>query len=253
MIKPFTRSRFNRATIIATLALLASPTAAFAARNPITDSPSVQVTGVGKAMATADMARASLSVESTAPTATAATAANAGAAQRVTDALTSAGVAAKDVQTAGLSLYPQTSQSPDPNTITGYQAVLGLNVVLRDLTRAGAVLDAAVAAGANAVRINRVSFELSDNNPLLAAARKAAVADARKKADHYAVLTDLALGTVLRITEQSSSGPVLPPGLPVAAGSPTSATTPIQPGDIEVVVTVEVVWALRSTVPTRAS
>jgi uncharacterized protein len=237
------RSRSIRTVIIVMFVLLALPSTALAAQSPIADLPHVQVSGAGNASATADTARSNLSVASTAPTAAAATSENAATTQRVIDALTSVGVAADDLQTGNIALYPQIGQNP--NTITGYQAVVGLEVVLRDLTKAGATLDAAVAAGGNALRIDRVTFELSDNSTLLTKARAAAVADAKLKAAQYAALTGSTLGRVLSITEQSSSAP--PSGLPVTTGAPAPVpATPIRPGDVHVTVTVEIVWALET-------
>lgn len=243
MVKNVFRSRLVRATVIAAAAMLASPAFAFAAPAAGDDCPTVQVSGNGKASATADIAKVNLTVETKAPDAEAAMADNAAATRRVTNALITAGVGAKDIQTAGLSLYPDYDYTTTPHTITGYRAAQQLDVVLRDLIEAGAALDAAVEAGQNATRINWISFEVSDNKALLAKAREAAVADARAKAEQYAKLTGNTLGQVRSITEQSATPPTLPPVAMPIAGAP-SESTPIRPSEVGVYVTVDIVWEL---------
>ena len=53
----------------------------------------------------------------------------------------------KDIQTSGISVWPMYDQSP--NKITGYTASNTVNVTVNDISRAGEILDTAVAAGAN--------------------------------------------------------------------------------------------------------
>ncbi len=71
-------------------------------------------------------------------------------------------------------------------TITGYTASNQLSVTLRDLDRAGEVLDAAAALVGNEIRFNGISFFVDDTTAVESDARTDAIEDARRSADDYA-------------------------------------------------------------------
>src|SRR6202012_1500754 len=103
---------------------------------------------------------------------------------RVTAALRAGGVAAADIQTSGLSVwpdYPAGSQIP-----SGYGVNESLTATLNSLAAAGAQIDAAVHAGGNATTVSGISLNLTDTSSLLAQARARALADATAKAAQYA-------------------------------------------------------------------
>src|SRR4051812_34515084 len=104
----------------------------------------VVATGTGTATAVPDRGSFTFTVATPAKTAVAATQANAAGMRAVVAALKAAGIAAADLQTTQLSLDQQ--QSPDGQTVAGYTATSSVTAQLRDLARAGAVVDAAVAA-----------------------------------------------------------------------------------------------------------
>ena len=98
----------------------------------------------------------------------------------VTAALRADGVAAADIQTSGLSIwpnYPANSQTPN-----GYSVSESLTATLNSLAAAGAQIDAAVHAGGDATTVSGISLNLTDTSALLAQARARAVADATAKA-----------------------------------------------------------------------
>ena len=92
-------------------------------------------------------------------------------------AIRAAGIAERDVQTAGININPQyryaENQAP---AITGYQASNTVNVKVRDIAKLGKVLDALVANGAN--QINGPSFEIDEPEAVYDEARRAWVAEA---------------------------------------------------------------------------
>ncbi len=110
----------------------------------------VTVSGTGTVTAVPDTAVVSFGVVTQAQTATQALAANSAVAARVISALKTAGVATKDLQTEAVSLSPRYSDRGDE--ILGYTATNTVSATVRELGRAGAVIDAAVAAGANTVQ-----------------------------------------------------------------------------------------------------
>jgi uncharacterized protein len=155
------------------------------------------------------------------------------------------GVAAKDMQTSGLSIQPSYSYSATGQpTVKGYQVTEGLSALLRDLGSAGATINAAVAAGGNAVRVDGVGFDLSDTSSLMAAARSSAFSAAKAKADQYARAAGRSLGQAVSISEVVANPTPVYGGYATASGSvPAASPVPVQPGTQDVSVTVTVVFA----------
>ena len=108
-----------------------------------------------------DIVTLSLGATSEAPTAQAASAESARRVNAVVQALRSGGVAPRDIQTQWVQLVPKYSDSSNaPRQIIAHQATTTLTVTVRAMDRAGAMLDLAVAAGANVVQ--GVRFGLAD-------------------------------------------------------------------------------------------
>jgi uncharacterized protein YggE len=196
----------------------------------------ITVTGNGSTTATPDRASFAFGTLSQAKTAQAALAASSDAVARVVSALEKAGVARADIQTADVSLTPRTNDQGD--TILGYTASNTVSALVRNLGDAGAVVDAAVAAGAN--QVSGPSLLVSDQAAAYGKALEQAVADARAKADVLATAAGRTLGPVTAISE-GSSGPV---PLATADGAAKSAGVPIEPGTQSVDATVTVTYAL---------
>jgi uncharacterized protein YggE len=194
----------------------------------------ITVSGAGSVRAAPDQAELSLGVTTQADTATRALQANAALARRVIAAVKGEGVAAEDIQTASVYLSPRTGE--DGSTILGYAATDTVSVTVRDLGKAGAVIDAGVEAGAN--EVSGPSLTRSDQDELYRRALRAAMADAKAKAQELARAGGIALGPVRSVVEGSSPTPPVPfTGVADAAVE----STPVEPGTetIEAVVTVE--------------
>lgn len=205
----------------------------------------ISVSGRGEVVGTPDTLTVTIGISVAKPTVSEAVDV---AAQRATDliaALQGLGVAEEDIQTSNYSIYPEydyrENQTPQ---ITGYRVDNTLNVKIRDLDRAGEVLDAATAAAGDEVRVNGVSFVLEDNDALLVAARAAAWEDAKAKAEQLAELAGVTLGAPLTIAESVGSVPV--PYFARAEEAAGDAATPIQPGQETVSVDLTVTFAIGS-------
>lgn len=202
-----------------------------------TDEPdrnTITANGAGVVTTVPDRAAFSFGVQSEGRTAAAALAANDADMRRVVAALRGAGVAAADIQTQNVSLSPRTSE--DGGEILGYTAVNSVSAQIRNLDRAGAVIDAAVGAGAN--QVSGPSLFRGDQTQLYRQALRAAVADARASAQTLAEAADLTLGRVVAVTE-TGGGPV-----PLAAaGRDAAASVAIEPGTQDVHATVSVTFA----------
>jgi uncharacterized protein len=194
----------------------------------------ITVSGNGMVTTVPDRASFGFTVETRAATAAAALAQNATQTRAVIAAVKGAGVADDDVQTAQVSLMPQTSN--DGTSITGYVAANTITAKIRDLARAGRVIDAAVGAGATSV--SGPSLFKGDTDALYREALKNAVADARTKATALAAAANQTLGHVQSIVEGGATP------LPVAIGkaTPDAGSTPIEPGTTEITATVTVTF-----------
>jgi len=205
--------------------------------------PSVSVEGTATVQGTPDELTVSLGAHTSAPTAEAALAANAAKAQALVRVLTAAGVAKSNIQTTNLSVQPNYGSKGE---ITGYEVDDDLTVTLLGpsaLNAAGSVIDAAGKAAGNALRIDGISFSLSNASALMAQARQAAVRDAKSQAAAMAAGAGEALGPICSLQDQSQASPP-PTVLPFALPVPRASTTPVEPGSLQVTATVMAVFAL---------
>jgi uncharacterized protein YggE len=221
----------------------AAGNAALTAAAPAAGSARITVTGTGNVSGVPNQLSLSMGVQTSAGSvATALRQANA-AARSVAAVLRRSGVAAPDIQTSSLSIYPNYSNSS--GVPSGYQVSEQLTVTLRRLSTAGSQISAAARAGGNATTIDGVSLNLSDTSTLLASARAKAVADAKAKAAAYARALGRPLGPVISMSEAAPAQPFQP--LPYAAtpsASRAGSAVPVHPGTQQLSVTVTVVFAL---------
>jgi uncharacterized protein len=153
--------------------------------------------------------------------------------RRVLAALDAAGIAKGDVQTQDVSV---SRSYPDD----GYSADNSVLVTIRDLARAGSILDAASNAGAN--NVYGPTLSRSNQDELQAKALREAVDNARAKARALAEAAGVHLGTVTAITE-SGAEPMPYYDVALAKRTPT-AEAPIEPGKHEIQATVRVTFAI---------
>lgn len=205
----------------------------------------IVVSGQGTASAKPNIALASVGVETTAPNLADATSQNTTKMSAVLEKLKSLGVADKDIQTVDYSVIPiqnQTrSDSNTPPAITGYRVSNQVRVTVRKIDDLGKILDQAITAGAN--RVYGVSFSVDDPSTFQQQARAAAIKDAQAKATQLAQNAGLQLGPVLSITE-ASTGPR--PLLSAAdAFSAAAAAVPVQTGELQIMVNVQMRFAIK--------
>jgi uncharacterized protein YggE len=197
----------------------------------------ITVVGEGTAAASPDLARVSIGVVTFAPTATEATKENNDKMTGIINTLKDLGIADKDIQTTNYSISPEfSSQKGETNQITGYRVSDTVQVTVRNLDKIGTVLDQVTQAGAN--NISGISFGIENPATLQAEARAQAFADAQARAEDLAKLGGIQLGEILSISESTGGGPV-----PVA--NALSSTAPIQPGQTEVHIQIQVIYAIQ--------
>jgi uncharacterized protein len=208
------------------------------------------VQGTGQSTGTPDLLTVVVQVTAAGPSATAAMANDNTLATAVVAAFTSGGVATKDIQTSDLTLAPQYIYPRGVPTITGYAVANSITATLHDIAASGAVIDAVVASGGNAVQIQSVGFSASDPSLVAARARARAATQAVSRARALARAAGQTLGPVCSLTDRPEglADDNSPDDLKFSAAG-TAATAPIESGSQIQSAQVTLVYALGQ--PTR--
>ena len=182
----------------------------------------IAVTGSATVQAEPDMVTLSLGVEETKSDVAAAQALVNEKLSAVIEALKNAGIDEKDIQTGYYSIYNNYDYD-DPESIQ-YVASCSLNVIVRDLSKAGEMIDVAVAAGAN--QVGGVTFGVADLTALQDKALEMAVADGIRRAGVMAKAAGVTLPALPESVEENSSyydgGSARAYTMDAAAGASTS-------------------------------
>jgi len=233
--------RTSPLAVLATMLLAASAAAqAPAAREPAPET--VSVSGTGRVELTPDRAVFTVGVQTVGTTEAGALQENNARTSAIVAALKRLGAEDRQIRTSHVSVYPQQEvQGSRPPRVTGYQVSNAITVTRDDPAAVGALLQAAVDAGANTV--SGVSFAVSDPARGRDAGLQAAFADARTKAEVLARAAGRGLGRAISITE----GGAFRPPVPMMAGMAQARTAevPVESGTEELTFTVSVVFELR--------
>jgi uncharacterized protein len=232
-------------------ALLALPLAAAApafAQEARPREPVISVTGDGESSVAPDMAIVNLAVVKQAKTAREALDENNKAMNDVLAALKSGGIAERDLQTSGFSIQPQYNypqpvdgQQQQPQLI-GYQTINSVTVRLRDLAKLGAVIDQSVSLGIN--QGGEIQFTNDKPDAAIEEARKAAVADAVKRAKTLSEAAGVKLGRILEINENVPRAMPQPVYRATMMKEASDAAVPVQGGENNYNVSVTVTFAI---------
>jgi len=197
-------------------------------------SRSITVTGMGAVSAVPNQSSFTFGVASRGATAAEALATDSAQMQKLIAALRGAGIASDSLQTSSVSLSPRMSDSGD--TVVGYDASNSVTVTIKGIDKAGTIVDAAVAAGAN--QVDGPNLTVSDQSALYAKALSAAVSDARSKAQALASASGLRVGAVTSVEEQTET----PSPVRYDAVKLASPSTPVEAGSQQITATVTVVF-----------
>ena len=190
--------------------------------------PTVTATGYGEAQVTPDRATLSIGVQTKAATAAQASADNAQKQEAVIDALKSLGITDRQISTVEYSVYPEsapTNSTERAPRIIGYTVSNTVRLDVQKINQLGAIIDAALGHGANA--INSLDFSSSNEDDARRAALAIAVQRARGDAEAMARGAGGRLGDLVDLTSQTGARPMqFGARMSLAAG----AATPISPG-----------------------
>jgi uncharacterized protein YggE len=241
------KSRFALIASVLLLALVLSACGPAAAGAPAAAQPpqrTMNVSGTGQVTIKPDIAYINIGVHTEMPSASDAVAQNNTNSQAVIAALKAAGVAADDLQTTNFNIYPNNVAGPDGKTIsTTYIVDNTVYVKVRDLTKLGAVLDAAVKAGAN--NVNSIQFDLVDKTKALSDARAAAVKAARAEADELAAAAGVTLGAIQTINYNENSPSPIFYGKGGGSLAVADTSVPVSAGTMQISVNVSMTYEIK--------
>jgi uncharacterized protein YggE len=210
----------------------------------IPTTPALVTSGQGEARVAPDRASLLVNVQTRALTAASAASDNAQKTRAVLDALAKLGLPREQLGTEGYTVYPELRYDKDGGSprVTGYVVTNTVKAETHRVEQAGAMIDAALGAGAN--MINSLSFYASSIDVPRREAIALAVASARADAEAMARAAGGSLGTLL---EMSTQGPTIPPrpmfDMAMMRGKVAQAEpTPVNPGLQTVTVFVTARW-----------
>jgi uncharacterized protein YggE len=153
------------------------------------------------------------------------------------------GIPSDKIKTTGYNIYPVYDDSA---SILGpkvklYQVTNTLHITLTDITRAGEIIDLAVANGVN--QVNSISFTLSESQQktLRSDALRDAMSRSRSDADTVAAAGGLTIAGIKEITVSGGYYPVTVTDYRYTAGA-AKVSTPLVPGDVTVSASVSVTY-----------
>lgn len=224
----------------------------FSAQNSFADDKKTSVislSGTGSVSIAPDMAVISFGVVKEAKTARAALDENNKAMASILKAMEDKGIEKKDLQTSGFNIQPKyfypkrksNGEQPAPE-ITGYIVSNNLTIRIREIEKAGEILDLSVTLGINSG--GNIQFTNSDTTAVLKQARIKAVKDALEKAQTLVQAAGVELGDILNISENSSRP--RPVGIAQARSLSVQedASVPIASGENSYQVTVQMSWEI---------
>lgn len=202
----------------------------------------IVVSGTGRVALDPDVAELRLGVAVSRPSVEAARSAAAEEMSAILAAVMGAGVAQRDVRTTLLSVQPRYDyRDGKAPTLVGYDLTNVVEVTARDLADLGSIIDGALSAGATS--LDGLSFRVDDPHEAERAARTAAVAEARARAE---VLAEAAGVTIAGVADIVEGGP--PPSWPQSKSSrmlqAADAGTPVEAGTTEISVSVTVTFRI---------
>ena len=238
-----TTSARNFAALTLAFSLMGGATLAMPANAAEPTVRYISISATGTTLVVPDAVRINATVSVLAKTSKEALAASSTTASAVRRALTAAKIASKDIATQSVSINPEYSYPQDGSApvLAGYRAAQSFSIIVRAATTAGAVVDAIVDAGGNALLINGVSPFVLNDDKATDIARGYAVARAKAKASSYAKLLGVKLGKVIYLEE--TSAPTSYPMYSISGKAEDSATE-IDLGQQKVIVSVLVRWSI---------
>jgi len=205
---------------------------------PAPVGPQIVTTATGEAELTPDRATVYIGVETRAATASIAARDNAQRQGAVIDAIVAAGVPRTQIATESYTVAPNVRYDPttQKSTVSGYVVSNTVRVEVQRIDQVSAVLDAALAKGAN--QINSLDFSASNADSARRVALGRAVTRARADAEAVARAAGGSVGALLEVvTMDAGPRPVFR-----TMATAQNAPTPVEPGQQRVQASITARW-----------
>lgn len=208
-----------------------------------TKSTTFDVTAEGKSSSKADSANISAGVSATGSTTKEVQDKINSTINKVSEAIKALGIDSKDIQTSNYNVNPTYDYRDGSQKITGYSANTNLIIKVKNIEKAGQVIDAATTAGAN--NVNNLGFDTADKTAAENEARTKAVAAAKKKAEDAAKIAGFRLGNIVNYSENFGGFGGIRPLMVGGADKAAAPSTNLEPGSNDVVINVTLSYEIR--------
>lgn len=210
------------------------------------DRSLLSVSAIGEVAVKPDMATVNLGVITRNTDANALQTENTNTMNGIIAAIKNAGVDEKDIVTSGLNMYPVYNYEVQPQKIEGYEINNTITVTVKDLSKVGDIVNAAMGAGVNI--LNGITFGLKDSDAAYQEALKIAVEKATAKAQTLASASKVSLASLVSISEGGVN--VISPvfreaNLKLAADSGAGVGGTIQSGELKVSASVSLAYEIK--------
>ncbi|MCM1321942.1 MAG: SIMPL domain-containing protein [Bacteroides sp.] len=161
---------------------------------------------------------------------------------QVQQAIQAAGIAPESFSTSNYRIYQENAYSSAKNTSEPYRVSNMLTIILKDIAKTGAVIDTAIAAGAN--ELSSLDFSVLDAQSAAQEARILAVKQAEENARQLAENAGAKLGRIVTISEENYTQPLYQSNVRLMA-TDTGAGTPVSAGKSDITVSVRCIYELK--------
>ncbi len=216
----------------------------------------ITVSGEGETFSAPDIATFSFGVTETAKVVADAQNAASTKTNAAKKAMMDAGVAEKDIQTTSYNINPHYEYTngtcstggictPSKSTITGYDVSETVQIKVRDLSKAGALLSMIGSLGVQ--NVDSLQFSIDNPDTVQAAARAKAIADAQAKATTLARQLGVHLVRIVNFSENSGRGvvPMMYSAKAMDVAGTASVAPEISTGQQKVVSDVSITYEIR--------
>ena len=214
--------------------------------SPDQEAPGISVSGSGSVFGEPDIAVLSLGVSATADSVGAARSQAAEAMDAMLTALKDGGVADDDIQTTRFSVQPLYDYIEGRTVLRGFSVDNIVTAKIHTIDDTGKLIDAALAAGGDLSRVDNLQFTIDDPAALGDQAREKAMEEAKRKAETLARVAGVKLGLPRSISENRAPVPPMDFLRAAELAQTGPAETPIELGQLEVRVDVQVVYGLET-------
>ena len=207
-------------------------------------NPGISVSGIGSVFGEPDVAILTLGVEAQADSVGEARAKAAEAMDAMLTVLKDGGVEDSDIQTSRFSVEPRYNFRDGEQELIGFFVNNLVTVKIRDIDETGTLIDDVVEAGGDLTRVQNLRFTIDDPEELQQEARRLAMENAKSKAETLADAGGVDLGAPRSISESGGARALTFRADAFAAEFAADASTPIEVGELEVQIQVQVVYGL---------